>query len=869
MADDLARDVLALGPDRSVAYRGMDRWVQGVEPAAIQEAPAAAPQVREGGVYLITGGLGGIGLQMAEHLARLTPVQLVLTSRSGLPPREAWKARLSERGESDPTRRKIQAVLALEALGAEVLVGTADVTDRDAMGALMEEVRARFGRVDGVIHAAGVVDDDLLPLKDAEAAARVLAPKVEGTLVLDAALEDAFGGGPLDFFVLFSSVSALVGLPGQIDYTAANAFLDAFAQRKQAVDGVPALSINWSAWQEVGMAAEIAAGDEPGAEDGEPVAHPLLDRRRADADGAVFQSTLAPRNHWILDGHRNTHGEAILPGTGYLELARAAFAEASGQDAIALGEVYFVSPLEIRSGTQRRLRVRLEPGEEGMAFTVESQPAGGEAGAEAGATRWDEHANGTARALDEAPDERHDIAAVADRCTRDIRTFGPDDRTRQEKHLRFGPRWRCLREVRYGEGEALARLELPEVFAGDLRHYKLHPALLDMATGFGLPLVDGYEARDDFYVPLSYEAFRLYRPLPRQLHSHMRCRNASEQEMPAFDVTLTGADGQVVAEVTAFTMKRVPAGALAGPSPRQQGAPATGSTDGLAFDVSTGILPAEGTEAFDRILASRPRPQVIVSTVDLPAWQAKIDETTAPAEEDEDAEGDAPATTGDEAAAEADAGFIAPRDDVERTIADIWKGMLGLDRVGLHDDFFDVGGHSLIAVRMFAKVRKAYGLDLPLAVLMEAPTLGGFAEVVRGELGLESPDEAVAEEGPAEEPPAEEGPAAEHPAEEGFAEEEDPVAKDVAAEDAAEAQGAEEERTAEREEPNVSEKPKAPEESTATDDTAATDDPAAPQEPEPSIAGEPEPPAPGAGGAARAQSGDGALSPPGEAEAAT
>jgi thioesterase domain-containing protein/NAD(P)-dependent dehydrogenase (short-subunit alcohol dehydrogenase family)/acyl carrier protein len=752
LIDRLAHELLAPTQDTVVAYRGVDRWVQDLASASLGGADGAAYPVREGGVYLLTGGLGGLGLQVAEHLARSKPVNLVLTSRSGLPPRDTWATWLKERDESDPVRKKIEAVLGLEAYGAEVLVGAADVTDRDGMRTLVEAVRDQFGRVNGVIHAAGVVDDDLLPLKDTEAAARVLAPKVEGTLILDEVLNDE-SGQSLDFFVLFSSVSALVGLPGQVDYTAANAFLDAFAQRKQAVDGAPVVSINWSAWKEVGMAAEIAAsngltagdgtafGDGTAAAGGEPVAHPLLDRRLPDADSTVFHSTLAPRNHWILDGHRNSRGAAILPGTGYLELARAAYAEITEQDSLTLSEVYFVSPLEIQGGTPRRLRIHLVPGGDGMTFTVESQSV-----AEGDMADWDEHASGTVRPLDETPAIQLDIAAVVDRCTRSVRTFGNGDRTRQEEHLRFGPRWRCLREVRYGNGEALARLELPEVFTGDLRHYKLHPALLDMATGFGLPLVDGYAEREDFYVPLSYEAVRLYRPLSQQIRSHVQCTNPSEQEMPAFDVTLTDAEGLVVAEITGFTMKRVSADALAAPEPRLRSVPEKKATDELAVDVTTGLRPAEGLEAFDRILASRSHPQIIVSTVDLPAWQAKIDAATAPVEEDRATDAaatdDALTGVGDGAASEKkDAAYNAPRDEVERTIADIWKGMLGLDRVGLNDNFFDMGGESLLAVRMFAKVRKEYGLDLPLAVLMEAPTLGGFADVVRGELGLAPPPE--------------------------------------------------------------------------------------------------------------------------------
>ena len=783
LADSVAAELLAAQSDpvsqeadAAVAYRGMDRWIHGVERAQMKASREAAPQVRGGGVYLITGGLGGVGRVVAEHLARSKLVTLVLTSRSGLPPRSEWKSLMAKREEGDPTRQKIQTVLALEAHGAEVMVGAADVTDREAMQSLVDAVCARFGGVDGVIHAAGVVDDDLIPLKDPEAARRVLAPKVEGTLVLDEVLYNEPKGATPDFFILFSSVSALVGLPGQVDYTAANAFMDAFAQRKRTVDGVPALSINWSAWQEVGMAADIASVDK-GGEVGTPARHPLLDRRLDTAETStdqetvdhdiVFQSTWTPRAHWILDGHRNAQGQAILPGTGYLELARAAFGEAFGQEAIAIEDVYFVSPLEIRGGTARQVRVRLQSESQGhrpdgtgqgeaaspgaIAFSIESRLL--EEGVDT--DHWQEHAQGTVAPLASAPDETHDISSIADRCTRMVQSYGPTDRTRQEEHLRFGPQWRCLREVRYGDSEALARLELPDVFEGDLQHYKLHPALLDMATGFGLPLVDGYDERGGFYVPVSYEALELRRPLPRRLHSHMRCVDPSDQEMPSFDVTLMGDDGGVVAEITGFTMKRVPAQALAASSTRRHQASAGGaaSSDGLAFDLSSGILPAEGVQALDRVLAGPNPPQVIVSTLDLPDWLKAVRDATAPARDGEEGTGEHEANN---QAHEGHAGehaaggisFAAPRDEVETTLAEIWKGMLGMSRVGLRDDFFDIGGHSLIAVRMFAKVRKAYGLDLPLAVLIEAPTLGGFADVVRSELGIEGPElEAPQDEG--------------------------------------------------------------------------------------------------------------------------
>src|SRR5262249_9477139 len=132
----------------------------------------------------------------------------------------------------DKQAGRIRQLMALEALGAEVMVVKADVTDPAQMRAVVQRACERFGTIHGVLHTAGVLDDGAIQLKDAAAANAVLAPKVRGTLVLDAALAHI----ELDFMVLFSSISAFTGLAGQVDYAAANAFLDAYAQARVADD---------------------------------------------------------------------------------------------------------------------------------------------------------------------------------------------------------------------------------------------------------------------------------------------------------------------------------------------------------------------------------------------------------------------------------------------------------------------------------------------------------------------------------------------------------------------------------------------------------------------------------------------------------
>lgn len=237
--------------ERVVAYRGDLRWVQTFEPVRLDKPAGVAPRLREGGVYLITGGLGGVGLALAKYLAHTVRARLVLIQRSSFPERDAWEGWLKDHQPDDGVSLKIREVQEIERLGGEVLLASADVADEQQMKRAVDEALAFFGPVQGVIHAAGLAGGGIIPLKTREIAERVLAPKVRGALVLDALFQDA----SLDFFVLCSSLTSIVGGAGQVDYCGANAFLDAFAHsRGRGPDGRLVVSIDWDTWQETGMA---------------------------------------------------------------------------------------------------------------------------------------------------------------------------------------------------------------------------------------------------------------------------------------------------------------------------------------------------------------------------------------------------------------------------------------------------------------------------------------------------------------------------------------------------------------------------------------------------------------------------------------
>ena len=233
--------------DPDVAYRAGERWTRRFEQRPLVAIPEHVANLgwRQGGVYLITGGLGGLGLATAEHLAKTCRARLALVGRTALPPRDQWADILAGADPEQGAARKIATLRALEAQGTEFLILSADVADREQMRDVVDQVLDRFGALNGVLHAAGVPAAGLMHGKTADDFAEVLAPKIQGTLVLEEVLRDV----PVDVIVLFSSITAIVGGgPGQVDYCAANAFLDAFAQARTRPDR-PVVSIDWAEWR--------------------------------------------------------------------------------------------------------------------------------------------------------------------------------------------------------------------------------------------------------------------------------------------------------------------------------------------------------------------------------------------------------------------------------------------------------------------------------------------------------------------------------------------------------------------------------------------------------------------------------------------
>ena len=238
------------GSDVAIAYRSGRRLVRRhTAVAAPQRADGGLP-LRDGGVYLITGGLGQLGLVFARHIAKkVARPQLILLCRSGLPARDEWDALLADGadGAAAAEAGRVRAVLELEQLGATVFAPAANVSDPTAMSDLVAEIHDRFGPVNGVVHGAGVTSASGFAVAGAlteSSVAEHFAAKVYGTLVLS----DVLSAEPLDFCLLQSSMSAELGGLGFTAYAAANAFLASFPDAVRGQGSAAWRSVCWDAW---------------------------------------------------------------------------------------------------------------------------------------------------------------------------------------------------------------------------------------------------------------------------------------------------------------------------------------------------------------------------------------------------------------------------------------------------------------------------------------------------------------------------------------------------------------------------------------------------------------------------------------------
>jgi acyl transferase domain-containing protein len=299
LAEQLLDEMALPAPEPAVAYRGRRRFVRAFEPVCLEGAAAASSRLREGGVYLLTDGVHGVGPALAEHLVRALRARVAVVVSPELPPQEQWQSWAHTPGGAsapnaqDAVGAALRRLLALsrEPGAGELLVVRADAADPAALRAAVAQVRARFGALHGAFQTAGTFVGGLIQLKTAETLAAALEPLARGTEALLAAVAEL----PLDFVLLTSSTLAVTGGLGQLDLAAGGSWLDAVAQQRAAAGGPYTAVVHWDPYQWDGwLVAGVAslAGLQPQDTQKDLEANGIAARESAEALRRLLGSTL-------------------------------------------------------------------------------------------------------------------------------------------------------------------------------------------------------------------------------------------------------------------------------------------------------------------------------------------------------------------------------------------------------------------------------------------------------------------------------------------------------------------------------------------------------------------------------------------------
>ncbi len=294
-----------------VGLRNGRRWVQEFRQLPLDMGAQGPAPFRAGGVYLVTGGTGGVGIELARHLAETAKARIALVSRTAVPERQQWHAWIRQHGEDDPGSRTIRQIESIEALGGDVLTLQADAADEEQMRAAVDATIDRFGALHGVFVAAGA-DKTARAIEETtreqcEAQFRSRADAVE---VLDRVLGDR----RLDFCLLDSSLSTVLGAAGFAAYTAAHLFVDAYAARRNRRGGTPWIAVDWDNWTTWKTPASLGPASDAGYRMQTADALAALDRVLAQRSARhLIVSTGDLRSRLAAPSHTRSASKTAVP----------------------------------------------------------------------------------------------------------------------------------------------------------------------------------------------------------------------------------------------------------------------------------------------------------------------------------------------------------------------------------------------------------------------------------------------------------------------------------------------------------------------------------------------------------------------------
>lgn len=652
------------------------------------------------------------------RLREETDCALIVAHKNGNPEVEDSDRWQRESSESQKIRYRLEEIQALEEAGGEVLVCRGDVSKREQMQGVMTAITERFGGLNGVIHAALILNDGLMQLTDPLDAKAVMEPKIEGTQLLYALTE------PLkpDFFALFSSLASVTGTYAQSAYCAAGAYQDAFAYAAKTKGSVPVVAIDWGLWRDTGAAMRTLMRKVILENSPRWVKHPFYRYRKTSTGAVCYHGVLSFGDDWIVREHR-LRDEAVVPGTALLEMAVAAFRDYTGKASCEMREVYFLRPLKVPREKGIAFQTLLKKEAEGYRFTIRSR---------------EECATGFILALDEQARE-YDLEALKKLCPGEREVSTSDSGFKQVGPVLVGPHWNSVHlEIRHGKNQALAFVALDPQFKDELPSFSLHPALLDISANFAL-------GSGDFYLPFSYGDIKIYAPLPGACYVYARYLedSTSGKESLSYQLSFFDEQGKLCVEIEDYTLRKV--------LPEDINLSETNELGPLPIDsplthpdLKEGMSAEEGARAFELALAFS-SPQVLVTPQNLNEILQRNQTGKVIRNKEETLE---EFLSAEQRIDKTKVSRTGEHSDLEGDLREIWSEVLGIEEIGPDDDFFDLKGDSILAIMVATRIRSRLHVEMTPDILFRASTIRSLAKKLRGQ-GKDTPPAAPGKNGSA------------------------------------------------------------------------------------------------------------------------
>jgi len=712
-------EVSIFNDDLVIALRKNGRWIEIFEKTQLPEFYKFTNTFKKDGIYLITGGTGGMGLEFAKYATQSENSKIILTYQSSMPDRQRWSEYIKY-NDGDLMSEKLKTIIELENSGATISLVQLDIANELQVADLAKFIEKKWGQLNGIIHAAGKAGGGIIALKTPEMANEVIHPKTKGALLLNKYMS-RFN---VDFNIYFSSITAVVPEPSRIDYMGANSFLDYYAKyQNQKGKGVN-ISINWGPWSKVGMAArwkEIKEANNRKLYENENYKKQGLHKEEINNSAEIYAIGIDITNDWVFKEHL-VGGQETLVGTFIIDcfnkLAEIKFPNQTHN----ISDLYFTRPVFVKKQFSPLFRLSVITEQKGyriqFLFLESSED---NAHWEVAATCFITASADSNAPIDNINDLLRGFIKDNDRALmfKEVKKDG-------EELLKYSDRWMNITERYQKNNVFIIHQQLNHDFQHDFHHFALHPAILDSLFA---NIFSGRSS--DLYLPFSYKELSIYSGFTNNMYARVELLDVIENspDTISFNAMVFDENGKAILKVDNYTFMNMA---------KKQLSTNNNESEDFQSDDEENILPQEGIDIFERVMNYGIEGNIILSPYNI-----LNDIETAFIDKEKELEDVEEASTYERPDLSSE--YVAPSNEIEESIAKIWGQILGIGKIGINDHFNELGGNSLLIVQALSNISQAFEMEIPISAFKDTETVKSLAEYIMGVL-IEDIDDSELDE---------------------------------------------------------------------------------------------------------------------------